>query len=308
MGATLYVVAENLRDEDFMFLNAGESTTQVLALSTNFNMTTRGEFTVAARGAIPYADAVSNELIGALKYEMKNVTVHISNDDILYTPLATRISKRSVVASNCQTGATVAALGNCRVLALTGARAAREGSENRYFSLSVYISNLYFLPRILSRCTLLIIKRFAAYFKTVEGSAREAVAARLESVADECASSTSGRTRTACLDLLGNYCIPSIAAYTFTMQGIIVNCPTFFAMPAFSRSCNALSDQASTTLHEMTHAQVVFTPKTGDYAYGNRASLALDSSQALCNADTFSIFAQSRLSGPCRFSSSKCDC
>lgn len=48
-------------------------------------------------------------------------------------------------------------------------------------------------------------------------------------------------------------------------------------------------------MHEFTHTPGVYSPGTKDYAYGYAASVALDSSQAVNNADTYALYANGEL-------------
>lgn len=48
---------------------------------------------------------------------------------------------------------------------------------------------------------------------------------------------------------------------------------------------------ATTTLHEYTHAPGVYSPGTDDNAYGYSASVALSSSKAVLNADSYALYA-----------------
>ncbi|KAK3081150.1 hypothetical protein LTS18_009764, partial [Coniosporium uncinatum] len=50
-------------------------------------------------------------------------------------------------------------------------------------------------------------------------------------------------------------------------------------------------DQATTVLHEMTHAPGVYRPGTQDVGYGYSLARRLSATQALRNADTFALYA-----------------
>lgn len=52
------------------------------------------------------------------------------------------------------------------------------------------------------------------------------------------------------------------------------------------------ADQVTTVVHELTHAPGVFSPGTNDNAYGYSASIALSSSAAVLNADTYALYSQ----------------
>lgn len=75
---------------------------------------------------------------------------------------------------------------------------------------------------------------------------------------------------------------------------MIVNCPLYYsALPALSRTCHA-QDQATTTLHEMTHAPGVYSPYAIDNGYGYTAATALTSARAVLNADSYALYANGK--------------
>lgn len=91
------------------------------------------------------------------------------------------------------------------------------------------------------------------------------------------------------------YCDPNVLAYTIPSTNEIVNCPIYYsALPALTRSCHA-QDQATTTLHEMTHAPAVYSPGTQDNGYGYAAATALSSARAVLNADSYALYANGKL-------------
>jgi hypothetical protein len=75
----------------------------------------------------------------------------------------------------------------------------------------------------------------------------------------------------------------------------ITYCPIFFsALPALTSSCHA-QDQATTVLHESTHAPGVYSPGTQDNGYGYAAATALSANAALNNADSYALYANGKL-------------
>ena len=136
----------------------------------------------------------------------------------------------------------------------------------------------------------MITYRFSEYFKSTSSSVRNTVAARLRAVASECSSTTSGATTSHCNDPYG-YCESNVLAYTLPASDYVVNCPLYFnALPALTKSCHA-QDQATTTLHEMTHAPGVYSPGTDDLGYGYAAATRLSSANAVNNADSYALYA-----------------
>jgi len=140
----------------------------------------------------------------------------------------------------------------------------------------------------------LISFRFYEYFRTTDSGVRGTVAARLSAVANECSSSSGGATTLWCSDIY-NACDSNTLAYTSPSDNVVVSCPLYFSnLPVITRSCHA-QDMATTTLHEFTHAQGVFSPGTDDNAYGYSASVSLSSGAAVLNADTFALYANGEL-------------
>ena len=157
------------------------------------------------------------------------------------------------------------ALSNSAALANMAAQAARSGSASK----------------------------FQEYFKTTDSSVRQVVANRLSAVAREASSSSSGATVYYCSDPYG-YCEPNVLAYTVPSRNLIANCEIYYTyLPALTGSCHA-QDQATTTLHEFTHAPGVYSPGTQDLGYGYQAATSLSSSQAVNNADSYALYANGR--------------
>lgn len=59
-------------------------------------------------------------------------------------------------------------------------------------------------------------------------------------------------------------------------------------------TCHA-QDQATTVLHEETHAPAVYSPGTEDNGYGYSAATALTSARAVLNADSYALYANGML-------------
>ena len=58
-------------------------------------------------------------------------------------------------------------------------------------------------------------------------------------------------------------------------------------------ACHA-QDQATTTLHEFTHAPGVYQPGTEDLGYGYDAASQLSAQDALNNADSYALYANGK--------------
>ncbi|KAH8591550.1 metallo protein-like proteinase [Bisporella sp. PMI_857] len=270
-GILRSVVRTGLTEDAFVSLAVGASYETTITPAAVHDLTAGGEFTFVAEGAIPYALADSTELSGlAIPFKSNVLTVHVDGAAAALVPRAvSALDKRSVIQSDC-TGsrgtATRTAFSNCRTLALAAASAARSGSATK----------------------------FSEYFKTTATATRTTVANRLTAVANECGSTTSGATRQYCTDVYG-YCSSNVLAYTLPAQNVVVNCNLYFsALPALTSTCHA-QDQATTTLHEFTHAPGVYSPGTVDNGYGYAAATSLSASRALANADSYALYANGTL-------------
>jgi deuterolysin len=125
---------------------------------------------------------------------------------------------------------------------------------------------------------------------TTDEASRKTVAERFTAVAADCKTTASGPTRTYCTDVY-NGCASNVLAYTLPAYNYIAYCPLFFDnLPALTDRCHS-QDQATTVLHEETHAPDVYAPGTLDNAYGYNAAMELSSKDAINNADTYALYA-----------------
>ena len=131
---------------------------------------------------------------------------------------------------------------------------------------------------------------FAEYFKVDDRTTRNTVAARLRAVAQDCGNTGRGATTTHCTDQYGG-CSSQVLAYTVPNRNYISYCGIFFSqLTPLADTCHQ-QDQATTILHEETHADGVYSPGTEDNGYGYSAATALSSSQAVMNADSYALYA-----------------
>ncbi|KAJ5682088.1 uncharacterized protein N7477_002028 [Penicillium maclennaniae] len=106
----------------------------------------------------------------------------------------------------------------------------------------------------------------------------------------EAQSTSSGSTTYYCTDVYG-YCETNVLAYTLPSLNAIANCDIYYSyLPSLASTCHE-QDQATTTLHEFTHAPGVYSPGTEDLGYGYSAASSLSSSQAVLNADSYALYA-----------------
>ncbi|PSN66228.1 hypothetical protein BS50DRAFT_410347 [Corynespora cassiicola Philippines] len=259
-GIKIRVLTTGLATDDFLTLGAGETKELTVEAASLHTLDEGGDFDIFAQGFLPFAEANSTELAGNVAYESNKLTMSV--DGAVAATVAKAITKRTVVGSSCtgsKLSAVRTALSNCQKLASAAASSARSGTK------------------------------LNTYFKSTSSSTSSTVAARLSAVASDCGGS-SATTSTNCNDPYSG-CSSNVLAYTVPTQDFITYCPLFFnELPALSSTCHG-QDQATTVLHEETHAPGVYSPGTDDYAYGYAAASQLSASRALLNADSYALYA-----------------
>ncbi|KAI5364798.1 putative peptidase M35, deuterolysin, metallopeptidase, catalytic domain superfamily [Septoria linicola] len=265
IGITKRLALQNLEPEAFVTLGAGETIEKEIQAAQLYDFPASGVYEIFSDGIFPYAEVGSTELSGnALIFQSNKLSIEVDSEAAAATATGVHLDKRTIVQSDC-TGTRLTAvtngLRNCASQANAAASQAASGSATR----------------------------FQEFFRTTAASNRNSAAARFRAVAADCASSTSGRSRTYCTDPYG-FCTSGVLAYAVPRDNNINYCPAFYSLPAVTGRCNA-QDQAGTVLHEETHVPNVYSPSTVDHAYGYAASTRLSAAQALLNADTYTLFA-----------------
>ncbi|THW68923.1 hypothetical protein D6D19_08697 [Aureobasidium pullulans] len=266
-GILQRLATTQLTEESFKPLMAGQTIEVEVELAELYELSTSGAYSVLAAGSVPYAELNSTVLSGsALSFSSNTLSVDVDAAEAAKVEFAvSKLEKRTAIQSDC-TGTKLtairSALSSCNRLATAAATAATSGSASK----------------------------FQEYFKTTSSTTRNTVAARLRAVASDCASTTGGKTRTYCTDIYGG-CSSGVLAYTLPSNNYIAYCPLFFSdLPGLTGSCHA-QDQATTVLHEETHAPGVYSPGTEDNGYGYSAATSLSSSRAVLNADSYALYA-----------------
>ncbi|PVI05217.1 neutral protease 2-like protein [Periconia macrospinosa] len=258
-GIKIRLLTSGLNSKDFLSLAPKETKTITVETAALHTLTDGGDFNVFAKGYLPYATGNSTELSGSIAYESNKLSMLV--DGAIAAKIAKTFSKRTIIKDSCEGGnrnAIETAIGNCRNLASAASSAAASGTK------------------------------LDQYFKSSSASTKNTVSSRLKAVADDCGGGST--TTTACVDTL-NGCRENVLAYTVPSTNAIVYCETFFkALPGLATTCHG-QDQATTVIHEMTHAPGVFSPGTDDLGYGFDAATKLSLSQALNNADSYALYA-----------------
>jgi len=264
------MATSSLTEDSFKTIAGGETMEVEIEIAELYDLSKSGKYTVLTQGAIEYADADSTALSGAvLAYSSNSLDIDVDSAKTAKIETAVQsLTKRTAVQSDCsgtRLSAIRTALSNCNRLASAAATAATSGSAST----------------------------FQTYFKTTSSSTRSTVAARLRAVASDCGSTSGGKTRTFCTDIYGA-CESGVLAYTLPSNNYIAYCPLFFnQLPALSGQCHA-QDQATTVLHEETHAPAVYSPGTVDNGYGYSAATSLTAARALANADSYALYANGK--------------
>nr|AAY45757.1 metalloproteinase 7 [Coccidioides posadasii] len=251
----------------FVPISPGESIEREFDIASTSDLTVGGAFDILSEGAIPYAEANQTTLTGAMVFKSNALQLKIDGEMAATVARAIQpLDRRSdvhVCRNSAKRKALMKALRNSAHLAGTAASAA------------------YRNPR-----------KVQEYFHTTDRTAVRSVAARLKAISRESGSTRNGATRYACEDHW-NRCEPGVLAYTLPSHNLVVNCPSFYNLPALTNRCHG-QDQATTVLHEFAHAPGVHEPFCKDHAYGYRSIRRLSTRLALNNADSFSLFANGR--------------
>ena len=254
----------------FTIIKAGSSVTSTWDIAAVHDLSPGGSYDIVASGALSAAaDLDSDAVAAAIPYSSNTITALVDGPAAAAVRHAfhAAIARRTVVQSDC-TGtrgtATRTALSNCAAHASAASAAAASGDA----------------------------AKLTEYFKSATSATRSTVAGVFGRVASECGSTTGGVSRQYCSDVLSS-CSGGVLAYTLPSGSLMVNCPLYFSgLPAQTGTCHA-QDQATTTLHEVTHLTQI--RGTGDFGcYGYNCLRGLSASQNLNHADTYSLFANGK--------------
>ncbi|KAI0459187.1 neutral protease 2-like protein [Xylaria acuta] len=258
-GVRLRISNAGFDEEAFQTIPAGQTIEVSFDAAELHDLATSGEYDFVANGVLSYAAADSTEIAGAVPYSSNTLTAQVDGAEAAHVRSAF-LNKRTAVQSDC-TGTRLTATRN----AVTACRSFAAAASSAALSNTAKVNE---------------------YFKSTSVGSR--VASVFAKVISECGSTSSGASRTYCSDVYGA-CSSNVLAYTLPSASYIVNCPLYFsALPATTNTCHA-QDQATTTLHEVTHLTQV--AGTDDLGYGYAAATRLSSAQALNNADSYALFA-----------------
>lgn len=246
-------------------------------IASTHDLSRGGKFTLKAEGMVPLAEENGTTITGAAKYNSNELHMDIDGNKAASVERAmgivkrsgplTRIGKRtSIDMQSCSNRQELQALtAALRASAQLSSMAAQAVQQNQ--------------------------EKYMEYFKDPQYA--QTVQSRFQSVAQESSSTSGGGTTYHCTDLM-NGCEQGVLAYTLPSQNEVFNCPIYYSdLPPLSNECHA-QDQATTTLHELTHNPAVQEPFCEDNGYGYERATALSAEKAVQNADSYALFANGK--------------
>ncbi|TQN71540.1 Neutral protease 2-like protein [Colletotrichum shisoi] len=264
-GVRLRIAPQDLVTEDaFQTIKRGQTIEIKFDFGEMHDLGDGGIYDLSVKSGIPFAKAGTTKIIGAIP--INSNTLRIKDVDAKKAAL-TRMAfhqsiKRTLVQSDCK-GVENNTVNTALITCARLSRAAANGTQDD--------------------------ARMREYFKTASPVAKKIVADVFNRVAVECNSRTRGVSMQYCSDVYKS-CSPGVLAYTVPSLNYMVNCPLYFtALPPLSKTCHG-QDQATTTLHEMTH--LLQMKGTLDYGvYGYDALRTLPGQENMNHADTYCLFA-----------------
>ncbi|KAF3491129.1 neutral protease 2 [Arthroderma uncinatum] len=264
----------DLKPSYFMSLPAKGSVEHSFDIAATHDLSRGGEYILKASGVVPVAEENGTNITGAANYHSNELRMNIDGKKAASVERAmgivkrsgplTRLGKRtSVDMQSCSNQEELQALTNAlQASAQLSSMAAQAVSQNQ--------------------------DKYMEYFKDPQYT--NTVQSRFQAVAQESSSTSGGGTTYHCTDLM-NGCEEGVLAYTLPSQNEVFNCPIYYSMlPPLSQECHA-QDQATTTLHELTHNPAVQEPFCEDNGYGYERATALSAEKAVQNADSYALFA-----------------
>ncbi|KAK4209110.1 Deuterolysin metalloprotease family-domain-containing protein [Rhypophila decipiens] len=270
-GVRVLVATTNLDAAAFRVIQPGQTISASWDAAQVHDLAGGGFYDIAVTGSLSYAEEDSNDITGSVPLTSNVVTTSIDGAAAakVRRDFHESLSKRSIADGSCAEAngtapVTRTALSNCRALAIAAYAAAVGGPAAKMIE----------------------------YFKSASSATRTAVASVFNKIATECGSSTSGVSTTYCMDKYpGGACGSGVLAYTLPSQSYMVNCPLYFtALTPLTTTCHG-QDQATTTLHEVTHLSQIKGATDQGGCYGYACMQTLTQSQSIMHADTYALFA-----------------
>nr|AJD23137.1 neutral protease 2 [Onygena corvina] len=266
--------ATDLQPSYFMSLPPKGSVEHSFDIAATHDLSRGGEYILKANGVVPIAAEHSTNITGAANYHSNELRMNIDGQKAAAVEKAFGLVKRSGKLTKINKRTTIDE-SSC-------------GNQDELTALTNALSTSAQLASSAAQAVNSNQDKYLEYFKDAQYAGT--VQSRLESVANECSSTTGGGTTYHCSDTM-NGCEQGVLAYTLPSRNEMFNCPIYYSdLPPLSQTCHA-QDQATTTLHEMTHNPAVQQPFCEDNGYGYERATALSAEQAVQNADSYALFA-----------------
>ncbi|KAL2820992.1 Deuterolysin metalloprotease family-domain-containing protein [Aspergillus cavernicola] len=253
-GVRVEYILSHLSAEGFIQISPNQTVESVFDIADLYALSPGQEYTAIADGVIEYTALTNQTKFHSFSYKSNTISFTAPTD------VPNRLEDRATLVCTDEYNSLVQdAISRAAEMATAAAADARTGSA-----------------------------LFQKFFKSTSQADMDNVAGRLDAIANE--ATTAGQLTYYCEPTEDDYCAGNVAAMMYPTLNKVVNCPGYYTSTKVSNYCNYL-DQAAITLHEFAHADAVYSPGTEDIAYGYEGVLALDTDQALLNADSFAYYA-----------------
>ncbi|KAF1975738.1 deuterolysin metalloprotease [Bimuria novae-zelandiae CBS 107.79] len=269
---------KSLTSDNFQKIAAGETVTVSVNAAKSYKLQGIKHAKVAAIQGFQYAAGESapstlSELSVCADLKTDSVTVTpdqsaVAEDHISHKreeAFNSRIQKRAITYSSCSTSQT----------------SSLKTSVNHAISMA---SAAYTAANTAADF-------FTTWFKSTSNESK------VRTIYNQVANVQTTSPKISCTDTSNDCSDGTALLYTVPGMNLIVPCPNngFWDFPELAPQCEGDDyDKAGSILHEMTHLY-----GTGDYGYGPTAAKALSASQAVMNADTYEMYAESVRLGGC---------
>lgn len=269
MGINRAYSLNDLTKEDFQPIAPGTTVDAEFDIAETFDLEA-GEFKISAEGSLPFSTPDCTGIAGVIPYKSNEITIKVSEPSSASTVAS--IQRRGILDADTCTAEQKTIVNTAVKRAASVSSAAADAALNGDARLFEY------------------------YFRTTDTATRKEVAARFKAIANEAASGNKGNVTFDCgHGMEQSECGKGALAYAVSGVNLIVNCPGWYVMTDKTDDCGG-KDQALAMIHELSHLSDVYSPGTGDMAYGYDAIINLSKEDAVLNADTYLYYASGEFS------------
>ncbi|KAM5449635.1 putative deuterolysin [Microsporum audouinii] len=264
----------DLKPTYFMSLPPKGTVEHSFDIAATHDLSRGGQFTLKAEGMVPIAEENSTNITGAAQYHSNELHMTIDGDQAASVKSAIGVAKRDGPFTRIDKRTKID-MQSC-------------GNRQELQSLTAALSASAKLSSMSAQAVSQNQQKYMEYFKDPKYA--KTVQSRFQAVAKESSSTNNGGTTYFCSDVMGG-CEEGVLAYTLPSRNQVYNCPIYYSeLPPLTKECHA-QDQATTTLHELTHNPAVQEPFCEDNGYGYERATALSAEKAVQNADSYALFA-----------------